>query len=338
MASCPPEITVDREVHQIIPISLIKKESLSDGKCETVFLHKIHGTSILFQSSKLLRLSPSVYATSTTIFHRFFHRDSCTLRKYDVWSISMGSILLACKVEEEPRRIREIILVVLHVYRRMRLCIGVEAGKEKNRSQSLCKFISTAHAEILNEQVLSLEEKSNILRYVRPLPQYGILYKEWEAQIMEMENIILRELGFTLYWIPDSHPHVFLLYFMKVLEVEKKDVAQRAWNYCNDSCRMDLCVRYLPEMIACSAIHLACFQNGDEKGNILLPLTPRPWWHAFIGPEKDDDLSVISNAIMSLGDSACMEGYIDATHNYVISLIENGSFCDPGSYSWNAMD
>ena len=34
-----------------------------------------------------------------------------------------------------------------------------------------------------------------------PLPQHGTLYQGLQETIMEMENIILREMGFTLYWM-----------------------------------------------------------------------------------------------------------------------------------------
>jgi hypothetical protein len=324
---------VDRNVLQIIPQSRIKSCSNYSSRIE--FLHRINGTSIIFQAATLLRLSPSVYATTTTIFHRFYHRESCSLEKFDVWSIAIASLLLACKVEEDVRRIREIILVFIHVYRRMRLGLG-SASTGTNDMEVIPKTpesLSIAQAGILKENHLSEEERQNILRYVRPLPQYGMLYKEWEEQVMDMENIILRELGFVLYWIPDSHPHTFLLYFIKVLGVEEKCVAQFAWNYCNDSCRLDICVRYSPELVACAAIHLACIDS-----DISLPLTPKPWWSAFLGQEKGEDLSSICNAILALGDNDCVEGYADASTKYLISLVDGGSFCDPGSFIWNAMD
>jgi Cdk activating kinase (CAK)/RNA polymerase II transcription initiation/nucleotide excision repair factor TFIIH/TFIIK, cyclin H subunit len=322
---------VDRTVHQVIPNSVLCNKLKEDSAAD--FLYRINGTSIIFQSAKLLRLPSSVYATSATIFHRFYHRETCTFDKYDVWSVAMASILLACKVEEEVRRIREIIIVFIHVYRRMRLGLGSVFEKSSTYNTKLSSNISLAFSDLLREKNLTDEEKKNILRYIRPIPQYGILYKEWEEQIMDTENTILRELGFVLYWIPGSHPHTFLLYFMKILGIDEKAVAQYAWNCCNDSCRLDLCVRYPPEMTACAAIHLACI-----KLDVSLPMDPRPWWESFVGQGKSQELSNICNAILALGDVDCVEGYFEASNTYLISLVKDGSFCDPGSYSWNAME
>jgi hypothetical protein len=233
-------------------------------------LHRLNGTSIISQCATLLRLSASTYATATTIFHRFYHRKS--LREYDVWSTSMAAVILACKIEEEIRRVNEVILVFVHVYRRMRFAMG---------SNNLCgldamKCVTGEHFQtalcplLLNSKVVNEEERQNILRYIQPLPRTGPVFKEWESELMAQEHVILRELGFSLYWIPESHPHVFLLYFMKVLELVDNEnsindeietsngiphkfkngmVGQIAWNYCNDSCRLDLCVRYEAELI-----------------------------------------------------------------------------------------
>jgi hypothetical protein len=151
--------------------------------------------------------------------------------------------------------------VYVHLYRRFKLQVGysdcnqdsTSNGEAHTRDDSL----QTAKSIHLP---LTCEQKQNMLRYIHPLLPNGPIYKEFESVLTNMENIILRKLGFSLYWIGDSHPHVFLLYFLKVLEIEDDGscddsnnshtagVAQSAWKYCNDSCHLDFCVRYEPEI------------------------------------------------------------------------------------------
>lgn len=192
----------------------------------------------------------------------------------------MAAVILACKVEEEIRRVSEVILVFVHVYRRMRFAMGSRylCGLDDTKSVTGEEYQTALCPLLLNSKVINEEECQNILRYIQPLPRTGPVFKEWESELMLMENVVLRELGFSLYWIPESHPHVFLLYFMKVLELvdnessinvetKKSDeiphelkngtIAQIAWNYCNDSCRLDLCVRYEAELIV--RFHYICF-------------------------------------------------------------------------------
>lgn len=240
----------------------------------------------------------------------------------------MGSILLATKVEEEHRSVQSIIASFVHIYRRRRL--------RYNDDMSTYSY-GAADCETHDAATLTHDEKENILRSVRPT--CGPVNAEWKNTIMTMETIILDALGFTFHWISDSHPHRFILYFARVLELdgnnEGAEVAQTAWQYCNDSCRIDLCVRYEPEVIACAALLMSLCDH-----NIDLPLLPRPWWEAFIGTNRAMDLSTVCNAILATqgGENDVNDLDIRQTrYAFVASLLVDGtSFNDPpDSYLWS---
>ena len=235
----------------------------------------------------------------------------------------MGCVLLASKVEEEPRSVHSIILTLSHIYRRRRLRVGDDISKY---------HYGAADAEADNCSLLTDQEKENVVRSVKPMSMLGPVYAEWKEALFHIENVILQTLGFTLYWIPDSHPHKFILYFVRVLEIDNKNAVQKAWNYCNDSCRIDLCVRYEPEIIACSAILMAC-----SSENVELPLLPSPWWEVFVGCDRSQDLSSVSNAILAVGDETNMDNR-RAKYAFVPSLLEEPSFNDPESFLWSKAD
>lgn len=125
-------------------------------------------------------------------------------------------------------------------------------------------------------------EKENVLRSGNKaiMSAGGKAYTIWKERLMKMEYEILSAFGFTLFWVSEVHPHKFLLYFCRVLEIDEKDgrknddgvgdgsngsggssgIAQKAWNYCNDSCSLDLCVRFDPEVIVSLCLHSSlCF-------------------------------------------------------------------------------
>jgi hypothetical protein len=237
-ASNAPLTIVDREVVVVLK-NPDDTSSLVSPSVER--LHRLHGTSLVLSATTLLKLSASTFATACTIFHRFYHQ--CSLKQYDVWSVAVASIVLASKVEEEPRPIRHVILIFAHLYRRRKLLLCPNPSSVAQHESVACSSKAAS---------LSLDKKEELLRHVAPMSPLGPVYQEWHKVLTDMENIVLRQLGFTLYWIPDSHPHKFILYFVRVLEIDNAPFAQKAWNWCNDAYRLDLCVRYEPEVIVCT--------------------------------------------------------------------------------------
>jgi len=236
----------------------------------------------------------------------------------------MACILISGKLEDDLSSIREIILCFVHLYRRRRLRLSEKKDGTKEGEEDYCSPLAAS---------LSTEEKFNIMRHFPPMSAFGQAYKEWKDVLLKTENVVLRSLGFVLYWIPDSHPHKFILYFVRVLGMEKEEehrLAQTAWNYCNDSCLLDVCVRYEPEITACAAIYL----SSREK-DIILPMQPRPWWQAFIGTDREQHLSNVCNAFLALRHHPSVP---DAFLKFIPSLLPDGSFNDPDSFIWMWMD
>lgn len=88
----------------------------------------------------------------------------------------------------------------------------------------------------------------------------GSRYNEWKDELLLIERHILKEMGFSLYTIMD-HPHKYLLYYTKLLN-GSSELSQIAWNYLNDSMRLDLSLRYLSREIACASIYLSARHLG----------------------------------------------------------------------------
>ena len=83
---------------------------------------------------------------------------------------------------------------------------------------------------------------------------------------------------------------------------------------------------------ACAAILLASSNHDAE-----LPLIPRPWWEVFIGPNRNNDLTAISNSILAVGDENDLDNR-RSKYAFVSSLMEQSSFNDPDSYLWSVAD
>merc|ERR1719343_1183370 len=115
----------------------------------------------------------------------------------------------------------------------------------------------------------------------RPTPALelsGCDCAEMKQAIIAVERQMLRDLGFAAATLLE-HPHKYVLQFVKSLKRSVDfvvcELAQKAWNFLNDSVRTSLCCAYQPHQIATASIYLAA-RNLDVK----LPEDP-PWWAVF---------------------------------------------------------
>ena len=219
-------------------------------------LHRFHGTSAIFESSRGLSLGPSTCATACTIFHRFYH--SASLAEHDVWSVAMASTLLATKAEEDAKSLKQIVDEYARIYAR-RLVLADLAddneNDENNNNKRIDRVLASSHSACLDRSIVAhwatSEERRRFCatRLPRQLNKFGPVYKEWHKQITKMESILLRRLGFTFYWISDSHPHRFVRDFCRVLRLEgDREVCV---------CLCLFCVRACPECVL-SCLVLSC--------------------------------------------------------------------------------
>ncbi|KAG3173821.1 hypothetical protein PI124_g1394 [Phytophthora idaei] len=209
-------------VHVVLPASsLARSPSLEDGVAPDVErLHRSFGCELIQEAGVLLRLPQVVMATAQTLLQRFYYRKS--LRQFDAFRVAVSCLFLAAKVEEKPKRIKDVIGVFYAMFRR----------RKWQRST-------------VAQQLVDLD---------------GATFSQWRMWLIMVERQVLIDLGFSIYSVTE-HPHKYVLYYVKVLDGSSA-LAQQAWGYINDSQRTDLCVRYKSQVIACAAIFLASRFQG----------------------------------------------------------------------------
>ncbi|XP_077467134.1 cyclin-L1a isoform X1 [Stigmatopora argus] len=108
------------EVYLTIDSSLIPEERLSPtpSMLDGLDLHtetdlRILGCELIQSAGILLRLPQVAMATGQVLFHRFFYSKSFVKHSFEI--VAMACINLASKIEEAPRRIRDVINVFHHL-------------------------------------------------------------------------------------------------------------------------------------------------------------------------------------------------------------------------------
>ncbi|KAJ8256813.1 hypothetical protein COCON_G00189650 [Conger conger] len=108
------------EVYLTIDNSLIPEERLSPtpSMLDGLDLHsetdlRILGCELIQSAGILLRLPQVAMATGQVLFHRFFYSKSFVKHSFEI--VAMACVNLASKIEEAPRRIRDVINVFHHL-------------------------------------------------------------------------------------------------------------------------------------------------------------------------------------------------------------------------------
>eukprot|EP00928_Gymnodinium_smaydae_P092525 TRINITY_DN7641_c0_g2_i1.p1 TRINITY_DN7641_c0_g2~~TRINITY_DN7641_c0_g2_i1.p1 ORF type:complete len:424 (+),score=51.23 TRINITY_DN7641_c0_g2_i1:128-1399(+) len=205
------------------------------------------GADLIQRAAILLRLPQVTSVGAAAIFQRFYFQRS--FADVDARAASAACLHLACKVEETHRPLRDVVTIFFRL--RMR---ASPSGSQDARSGRAFAGGPTPG-----------------------LTDAGEL-QELKQEVIRMERLVLRELGFVVSLLLD-HPHKYVLQLVKSV-VRTPDwlvaeLAQSAWSYLNDATRTVVNCMYQPHQVATAAIYLAA-----RARNVKLPKEP-PWWELF---------------------------------------------------------
>ncbi|KAF1793230.1 Cyclin-like [Phytophthora cactorum] len=167
-------------VHVVLPASsLARSPSLEDGVAPDVErLHRSFGCELIQEAGVLLRLPQVVMATAQTLLQRFYYRKS--LRQFDAFRVAVSCLFLAAKVEEKPKRIKDVIGVFYAMFRR----------RKWQRST-------------VAQQLVDLD---------------GATFSQWRMWLIMVERQVLIDLGFST--TVSRNIHTKQLYAVSVVIVE----------------------------------------------------------------------------------------------------------------------
>ena len=178
-----------------------------------------------------LRLPQMTIATALIFFHRHF-----TVKSFadtDHFTLAIAACFLAGKVEDTPKKLKDTVMTM----QRLRL-------RAENPSQEE-----------------SLWPPPTPGKKPEDTPEYLRVKKD----VLQTELELMKTLNFDL---NVEHSYKYVLAYAKQLGAER-DLAQVAWNFCNDSLRTRLCVQYRAKPLAAGSIFLAAKFLKPKYDNLL---------------------------------------------------------------------
>ncbi|KAI4454839.1 cyclin [Holotrichia oblita] len=121
-----------------------------DSETETDL--RIYGCELIQTAGILLKLPQVAMATGQVLLQRFYYSKS--LVRHPVDQTAMACVCLASKIEEAPRRVRDVINVFSHI-RQVNLNKGLRVGQLKTNFQIIVMYL----------QVLGYERNQNLMQF-----------------------------------------------------------------------------------------------------------------------------------------------------------------------------
>jgi len=224
---------------------------------ETEVSLRIYGCELIQEGCILLKMPQTCAATGQILFHRFYYKVS--FKRYDVEISAMAALFLAAKREE---------------------CSPGGHDKDGRTTLRIKDFVNTWHN--MKQRRMNKKPKDCV-----PINPWGETFADMKTRLVASERVLLKKLGFILFV---EHPHKFVIMYCQQLDAW--ELAQKAWDYCNDSLRTNLCCRYPADTIAVGAIYLAARARG-----VKLPENPSI---CDIFHVKTEDIEDVKLAICAL--------------------------------------
>ncbi|CAD5223359.1 unnamed protein product [Bursaphelenchus okinawaensis] len=211
-------LTLDKDAFQKLAVP----PSLADGiglKEEKEL--RLLGCEMIQSGAILLRLPQTAAATGQILYQRYYYQKSFV--KFNFIHTVMACLLLASRIEEAPRRPRDVINVVNRLKQLL---------QDKNRDR---------------KRLVHIKLDKN--------------YVELKNCVIKTERRLLNALGFVVH-VHHPHK-IIMSYCHILGLTDRRDILIKAWNYMNDGLRTDIFLRYKAETIACACLWLAARTVDD---------------------------------------------------------------------------
>jgi hypothetical protein len=169
-----------------LPINTVSPSEELDGlrlRDERGF--RLLACELIQEAGVLLRLPIVTVSTAQSLLHRFYFRKSFI--RCEVFTVATAAVFIAAKVEENPRKVKDVISVMDYVKK-----VRENQGKKEN------------------VQLMDLN---------------SFLFTDTKQEIIDAERYILKELGFATESLSKGNVHKYVFFYLRDILKGSKQLA-----------------------------------------------------------------------------------------------------------------